>query len=159
MTAPATAGSRLGRGLAMTAVGALLTAIAAYLAAALGQFLLNGGDLVAALLREAPYVLFAGGAVTFALFVLLLLVSNLARPQRSHGASFWINVGLLVVAAVVGSIAGAVVVIASSAAASGLAFFGFFTAALAGLYLFFGGVAGLAITHFALFQSRPVADI
>lgn len=148
-------GAAIGRGLGMTGLAVLLTIPLSYLAAFGATSVLNGGDLGSAAFGEGPYVLAVGASAGFALFALLLLVSNLARPWRSNGASFWINVAVLVIAVVIGGIGSAVVLLIVSTLGSAAALFGVVTAALGGVCLFVAGVLALLITHFAVFRRRP----
>ncbi len=145
----------IGRGLGTTGLALLLTVPLGYLTAVALTLFLNGGDFWSAALSEGPYVLAVGASAGFALFAVFLLVSNLARPWRSNGASFWINVAVLIIAILVGGIGSAAVLLIVATTGSAAAFFGVFTAVLGGACLFVGGVLALVVTHFAVFRRRP----
>jgi hypothetical protein len=142
------------RPLAKTLVTILLTLAIAYVLATVVLMILNGSDLISTLVEDAWLALFSGGAVSIGLFLLFLLFSNVVGRRRGSGSVFWINVGALVVALVIGTLvtlAAGVFVGALTAGFGGLSILG---ALLAAGELFIGGVIALALTHFAIFKPR-----
>jgi hypothetical protein len=142
------------RPLAKTLMTVLLTLVIAYLLATVVLAILNGGDLISAAIEDAWFALFTGGAVSIGLFLLFLLFANIAGRRRGSGSQFWINVGTLVVALVIGTLttlAASVFVGALSVGLAGLSTLGTF---LAAGELFVAGILALALTHFAIFKPR-----
>jgi hypothetical protein len=142
------------RALGKTLTAFLLTLAIAYVLAVVVQTILNGGDVLLSIVDEAWRVLFAGGAVAIGLYLLFLLFINVVGRRRGAGSLYWINVGGLVVAILIGTL----VTLAVGA------FFGAFLIGFTGLpvlgtilaagELFIGGVVALALTHFAIFRPR-----
>jgi hypothetical protein len=142
------------RPLAKTLVTILLTLAIAYVLATIVLMLLNGSDLFSTLVEDAWLALFSGGAVSIGLFLLFLLFANVAGRRRGSGSQFWINVGALIVALVIGTLttlAAGVFVGALSVGLAGVSVLGAF---LAAGELFIGGVIALALTHFTIFKPR-----
>jgi hypothetical protein len=142
------------RPLAKTLVTILLTLAIAYVLATIILMILNGSDLVSTVVEDSWLALFTGGAVSIGLFLLFLLFANVAGRRRGSGSVFWINVGALIVALVIGTLvtlAAGVFVGALSVGLAGVSVLGAF---LATGGLFIGGVVALALTHFAIFKPR-----
>jgi len=142
------------RPLAKTLVTILLTLAIAYVLATVVLMILNGSDLISTVINDSWLALFTGGAVAIGLFLLFLLFTNVVGRRRGSGSQFWINVGALVVALVIGTLttlAASVFVGALSVGLAGLSTLGTF---LAAGELFIGGVIALALTHFAIFKPR-----
>ncbi|MGB3911499.1 MAG: hypothetical protein WBL06_13590 [Pseudolysinimonas sp.] len=140
--------------MAKTLVTILLTLAIAYVLATIVLMILNGSDLISTVVEDAWLALFTGGAVSIGLFLLFLLFANAAGHRRGSGSQFWINVGALVVALVIGTLvtlAAGVFVGALSVGLAGVSVLGAF---LASGELFIGGVIALALTHFAIFTPR-----
>lgn len=142
------------RPLAKTLVTILLTLAIAYLLATVVLAILNGTDLISTAIQDAWLALFTGGAVTIGLFLLFLLFSNIAGRRRGSGSQFWINVGALVIALVIGTLVTLAAGVFVGALSVGLAGFSVLGAVLAAGELFIGGVIALALTHFAIFTPR-----
>lgn len=142
------------RPLAKTLVTILLTLAIAYLLATVVLAILNGSDLISTAIQDAWLALFAGGAVTIGLFLLFLLFANIAGRRRGSGSQFWINVGALVIALVIGTLVTLAAGVFVGALSVGLAGFSVLGAVLAAGELFIGGVVALALTHFAIFTPR-----
>ena len=62
------------------------------------QTILNGGDIIQAVVTDTWRVLFSGGFVAIGLFLLFLLMANIAGRKRGCGSLFWINSGALIIA-------------------------------------------------------------
>lgn len=142
------------RPLAKTGVALLLTLAFAYVFATVVISILNGGDVIRALVVDAWRGLFTGGAVAFGLFVLFLLIANVAGRRRGSGSQFWINAGSLIVALVIGTAL-------TSAVGALLGFFSVGSSDVSVLgtlvtagELFFAGILALALTHFVVFRPR-----
>lgn len=116
--------------------------------------ILNGGDILTALLDEAWRVLFTGGAVSIGLFVLFLLFANVAGRRRGSGSQFWINVGALVIALVIGTLTTLAAGVFVGALSAGFAWLPALGALLAAGALLVAGVIALTLTHFAIFPPR-----
>lgn len=142
------------RVLAKTFVAVLLTVAFAYVFATIVQAILNGGDVIGALVEEAWRVLFTGGAVSLGLFVLFLLLANIAGRRRGSGSMFWINLGALVVALVIGTLTTLAAGVFVGALSAGFAWLSALGALLAAGEIFIGGTVALALTHFAIFKPR-----
>lgn len=142
------------RPLAKTLVTILLTLAIAYLLATVVLAILHGADLISTAIQDAWLALFTGGAVTIGLFLLFLLFANIAGRRRGSGSQFWINVGALVVAIVIGTLVTLAAGVFVGALSVGLAGFSVLGAVLAAGELFIGGVVALALTHFAIFTPR-----
>ena len=142
------------RPLAKTLVTILLTLAIGFVLSTVVLMILNGRDLISTVIEDSWLALFSGGAVSIGLFLLFLLFANIAGRRRGSGSQFWINVGALVVALVIGTLttlaAGAFV----GALSVGLAGIPVLVALLAAGELFVGGVIALALTHFAIFKPR-----
>ena len=142
------------RPLAKTLVAFLLTLAIAYVLATIVLMILNGSDLFSTVVEDSWLALFSGGAVSMGLFLLFLLFANVAGRRRGSGSQFWINVGALIVALVIGTLttlAAGVFVGALTVGQAGVSVLGAF---LAAGELFIGGVIALALTHFAIFKPR-----
>ena len=142
------------RPLGKTLIAILLTLAIAYLLATVALAVLNGGDLVAAAINDAWLALFTGGAVAIGLFALLLLLANVAGRRRGSGSIFWINVGMLVLAILIGTFTTLAAGVFVGALTAGLAWLSPLGAILAAGELFIGGVIALALTHFVIFKPR-----
>lgn len=142
------------RALGKTLTAFLLTLAIAYVLSVVVQAILNGGDVLRALLDDGWRVLFAGGAVASGLFLLFLLFVNVAGRRRGSGSLFWINSGGLVVAILVGTLVTLAVAAFFGAVFGGYTGIPFLGAILAAGELFIGGITGLALTHFAIFKPR-----
>lgn len=143
------------RPLAKTLVTILLTLAIAYLLATVVLAILNGGDVISAAIEDAWPTLFTGGAVSIGLFLLFLLFANAVGRRRGSGSQFWINVGALVVAIVIGTLTTLAAGVFVGALSAGFAWLPALGALLAAGTLFVGGILALAITHFAIFTPRP----
>jgi hypothetical protein len=142
------------RPLAKTLVTILLTLAIAYLLATVVLMILNGSDLISTVIQDSWLALFTGGAVSLGLFVLFLLFANVSGRRRGSGSQFWINVGALIVALVIGTLVTLVAGVFVGALSVGLAGISALEALLAAGELFIGGVIALALTHFAIFTPR-----
>lgn len=142
------------RPLAKTLVTILLTLAIAYVLATIILMILNGSDLISTLVEDSWLALFSGGAVSIGLFVLFLLFANVAGRRRGSGSQFWINVGALVVALVIGTLTTLAAGVFVGALTVGLAGVSVLGAFLAAGELFVAGVVALALTHFAIFKPR-----
>lgn len=142
------------RPLAKTLVAILLTLVIAYLLATVVLAILNGRNLIATAVEDSWLALFSGGAVSIGLFLLFLLFANFAGRRRGSGSQFWINVGVLVVALVIGTLTTLAAGVFVGALSVGLAGISVLSALLATGELFVGGVIALALTHFAIFKPR-----
>jgi hypothetical protein len=142
------------RPLAKTLVTILLTLAIAYLLATVVLMILNGSDLISTVIQDSWLALFTGGAVSLGLFVLFLLFANVSGRRRGSGSQFWINVGALIVALVIGTLVTLVAGVYVGALSVGLAGISALEALLAAGELFIGGVIALALTHFAIFTPR-----
>ncbi|WP_309710639.1 hypothetical protein [Pseudolysinimonas sp.] len=142
------------RPLAKTLVTILLTLAIAYVLATVVLAILNGRDLISTAIQDAWLALFTGGAVTIGLFLLFLLFANVAGRRRGSGSQFWINVGVLVVAIVIGTLTTLAAGVLVGALSAGFAWLSVLGSILAAGELFVGGVIALALTHFAIFTPR-----
>jgi hypothetical protein len=142
------------RPLAKTLVTILLTLAIAYLLATVVLMILNGSDIISTVIEDSWLALFTGGAVSIGLFTLFLLFANVSGRRRGSGSQFWINVGALIVALVIGTLVTMAAGIFVGALTVGLAGVSALSALLATGELFIGGVIALALTHFAIFKPR-----
>ena len=142
------------RPLAKTLVTILLTLAIAYLLATVVLMILNGSDLISTVIEDSWLALFTGGAVAIGLFLLFLLFANIAGRRRGSGSQFWINVGALILALVIGSLTTLAAGVFVGALSVGLAGFSTLDTLFAAGELFIGGVIALALTHFAIFKPR-----
>lgn len=142
------------RPLAKTLVTILLTLAIAYLLATVVLAILNGRNVITTAIEDAWLALFTGGAVAIGLFLLFLLFANVVGRRRGSGSQFWINVGALVIALVIGMLVTLAAGVFVGALSVGLAGFSVLGAVLAAGELFIGGVVALALTHFAIFTPR-----
>jgi hypothetical protein len=142
------------RPLGKTGVALLLTLAFAYVLSTIAIALVLGKDVVAVAVEDAWYALFTGGAVAIGLFALFLLIANVAGRRRGSGSQFWINVGSLIVAIVIGTLVTLFAGILVGALSAGFAWLSALGALLAAGELFIGGVLALALTHFAIFKPR-----
>ncbi|MEO5533508.1 MAG: hypothetical protein ABIR17_00050 [Pseudolysinimonas sp.] len=140
------------RPLGRTLVAFLLTLTFAYILGVIVQTILNGGDVVQAIVNDAWRVLFTGGFVAGGLFLLFLLLVNIAGRKRGSGSLFWINSGMLIIAIVLGTAITVAAGVFVGALAAGFGWLSTLGAFLAAGELFVGGVIALAITHFAVFR-------
>lgn len=142
------------RPLAKTLVTILLTLAIAYVLATIVLMILNGSDLFSTVIEDSWLALFSGGTVSIGLFLLFLLFANVAGRRRGSGSQFWINVGALVVALVIGTLVTLAAGVFVGALSVGLAGISVLAVLLASGELFIGGVIALALTHFAIFKPR-----
>lgn len=142
------------RPLAKTLVTILLTLAIAYVLATVILAILNGRNLISTAIEDAWLALFTGGAVSIGLFLLFLLFANIAGRRRGSGSQFWINVGALIVAIVIGTLTTLAAGVLVGALTVGLAWLSTLGSLLAAGELFVGGVIALALTHFAIFKPR-----
>jgi hypothetical protein len=142
------------RPLAKTGVAILLTLAIAYVLATIALSLVTGVDVITVAIRDAWLALFTGGAVAIGLFVLFLLIANVAGRRRGSGSQFWINVGALIVAILIGTLVTLFAGILAGALLAGFAWLSVLGALLAAGELFIGGVVALALTHFVIFTPR-----
>lgn len=149
---------RVRRAFAATFVALGITVVLALVLGGLWQTFVNGGDALSAFVVEAPRVLVTGGTVSLVLLLIGLFLFNLAARRSSNGASFWVNVAVLVLSVLIGSAGGFLVGLLIGAAASAFAWSVAFFAILAGVWIFFAGLIALAITHFAIFRTPAVAQ-
>lgn len=140
------------RPLARTLIAVLLTLVFAYILGVIVQTILNGGDVVGAIVNEAWLVLFSGGFVSIGLFVIFLLVANIVGRKRGSGSLFWINAGSLIIAIVLGTATTLAAGVLVGALSAGFAWLSTLGALLAAGELFAGGLIALAITHFAILR-------
>ena len=141
------------RPLGRTLVAFLLTLVFAYILGVIVQTILNGGDIVLAIVNDAWKVLFTGGFVAIGLFLLFLLLANIAGRKRGSGSLFWINSGALIIAIVLGTLVTLADGVFVGALSAGFAWLSTLGAFLAAGELFAGGLIALAITHFAVFRN------
>lgn len=142
------------RPLAKTLVTILLTLAIAYLLATVVLAILTGHDILTSATQDAWLALFSGGAVSIGLFLLFLLFANVIGRRRGSGSQFWINVGALIVALLIGTLTTLAASVFVGALSVGLAGMSVLGALLATGELFVGGVIALALTHFAIFKPR-----
>src|SRR5215207_54364 len=142
------------RPLAKTGIAILLALAIAYLLATVVLAILNGRNPVATAIEDSWLALFTGGAVSIGLFLLFLLFANIAGRRRGSGSQFWINVGALIIALVIGTLTTLAAGVFVGALSVGLAGVSTLGALLAAGELFVGGVIALALTHFAIFKPR-----
>lgn len=140
------------RALGKALVAFALTLVVAYVLSVVAQSIATGD--VAGSLGGGWRALFQGGTVAAGLFLLFLLVVNLVGRRRGSGSLFWINVGGLVVAIVIGLVVTLAVGGLVGALTIGYAGVPLLSAALAAGELFIGGVVALALTHFVIFRPR-----
>jgi len=142
------------RPVAKTGVAILLTLAIAYVLATITLSIVTGVDVVTVAIRDAWIALFTGGAVAIGLFLLFLLVANVAGRRRGSGSQFWINVGALVVAILIGTLVTLFAGILAGALLAGFEYLSVLGAILTAGELFIGGVIALALTHFVIFPPR-----
>lgn len=142
------------RPLAKTGVALLLTLAIAYLLATIALALLTGVNVITVAIRDAWLALFTGGAVSLGLFALFLLISNIAGRRRGSGSLFWINLGALIIALVIGTLVTLAAGVFVGALSAGFAWLSALGAILAAGELFVGGLIALALTHFVIFKPR-----
>lgn len=142
------------RPLGRTLVAFLLTLVFAYILSVIVQTILNGGDIVLAIVNDSWKVLFTGGFVSIGLFFLFLLLANIAGRKRGSGSLFWINSGALIIAIVLGTATTLAAGVFVGALSAGFAWLSTLGALLAAGELFAGGLIALAITHFAVFRNE-----
>lgn len=142
------------RPLAKTMVTVLLTLAIAYLLATVVLMILNGSDLISTVIQDSWLALFTGGAVSIGLFLLFLLFTNFAGRRRGGGSQFWVNVGALIVAILIGTLTTLAAGVFVGALSAGFAWLSTLGAILAAGELFIGGIVALALTHFAIFKPR-----
>jgi len=142
------------RPLAKTGVALLLTLALAYLFATVVISILNGGDVFRAVVQDAWLGLFTGGAVAVGLFALFLLIANVAGRRRGSGSQFWINVGSLIVALVIGTALTSAVAAILGVVSVGSSDVSVLGALVTAAELFIAGVLALALTHFVIFRPR-----
>lgn len=142
------------RPLAKTGVALLLTLAFAYVLGAIALALVLGKNVIAVAIEDAWLALFSGGAVSIGLFLLFLLIANVAGRRRGSGSQFWINVGALVIALVIGTLVTLAAGVFVGALSAGFAWLSVLGAVLAAGELFIGGIVALALTHFVIFKPR-----
>lgn len=142
------------RSLAKTLVTILLTLAIGFLLSTVVLMILNGRDLISTAVEDSWLALFSGGAVSIGLFLLFLVLANFVGRRRGSGSQFWINVGALVVALVIGTLTTLAAGVFVGALSAGFAWLSTFGTILAAGELFIGGVIALALTHFAIFTPR-----
>ncbi len=142
------------RPLAKTGVALLLTLAIAYVLGTVALALVLGENVITVAVEDAWLALFTGGAVSIGLFVLFLLVANLAGRRSGSGSQFWINVGALIVAILIGTFVTLGAGVFVGALSAGFAWLSVLGAILAAGELFIGGIIALALTHFVIFTPR-----
>jgi hypothetical protein len=142
------------RPLAKTGVAILLTLAIAYVLGTIALALVLGKNVIAVAVEDAWLALFTGGAVSIGLFVLFLLIANIAGRRRGSGSQFWINVGALIVAILIGTLVTLAAGVFVGALSAGFAWLSLLGAILAAGELFIGGILALALTHFLIFKPR-----
>jgi len=142
------------RPLAKTGMAILLTLAIAYVLATITLSLVTGVDVVTVAIRDAWLALFTGGAVSIGLFLLFLLIANVAGRRRGSGSQFWINLGALVIAILIGTLVTLFAGILAGALLAGFEWLSVLGAILAAGELFIGGILALALTHFVIFKPR-----
>lgn len=142
------------RPLAKTGMAILLTLAIAYLLATIALSLVTGVDVVTVAIEDAWLALFTGGAVSIGLFLLFLLVTNVAGRRRGSGSQFWINVGALIIAILIGTLVTLFAGILAGALLAGFEWLSVLGSILAAGELFIGGILALALTHFVIFKPR-----
>jgi hypothetical protein len=142
------------RPLGKTLVAFGLTLAIAYLLATAVLAVLNGGDILTAFVAEAWRMLFLGGTVSLGLFLLFLLFANIAGRRRGSGSQFWINVGALVIALVIGTLTTLAAGVFVGALSAGVEWLSALTSLLSAGAIFPAGVIALALTHFAIYRPR-----
>lgn len=143
--------------IARTLVAFLLTLVVAYVLGSIVQTILNGGDVVSAVVEETWRVLFTGGFVAIGLILLFWLVVNVAARRRGSGVLFWVNAGALILAILLGTGVTMAAGVLVGALSAGLQWLSLLGTVLAAGELFAGGLIALAIVHFALLKSDPTA--
>ena len=142
------------RPLAKTGVALLLTLAIAYLLGTIALALVLGKNVITVAIEDAWLALFSGGAVSIGLFVLFLLIANIAGRRRGSGSQFWINVGTLIIAILIGTLVTLAAGVMVGALSAGFAWLSVLGAVLAAGELFIGGILALALTHFVIFKPR-----
>jgi len=145
--------------LARTLAGFALTIVFAYVLGSVVQTILNGGDVISAVVQETWRVLFTGGLVALGLFLLFSLVVNYAARARGNGVLFWVNAGALVAAIVLGVLMSFAAGILVGALTGGLAWMSAFTSVLAAGEIFAGGLIALAVVHFGVMKTDPAPAV
>jgi hypothetical protein len=142
------------RPLAKTGVAILLTLAIAYVLGAIALALVLGKNVIIVAIEDAWLALFTGGGVSVGLFVIFLLIANIAGHRRGSGSQFWINVGALIIAIVIGTLVTLAAGVLVGALSAGFAWLSVLGAILAAGELFIGGILALALTHFVIFKPR-----
>lgn len=142
------------RPLAKTGVAILLTLAIAYVLGTIALALVLGKDVITVAIEDAWLALFTGGGVSIGLFLLFLLIANVAGRRRGSGSQFWVNVGALIVALVIGTLVTLGAGVMVGALSAGFAWLSLLGAVLAAGELFIGGILALALTHFVIFKPR-----
>lgn len=140
------------RALGKVFVAVLLTLAFAYVLGVIVQAVVTAEILEA--FAAAGLLLFEGGIVSIGLMLLFLLVTDIAGRRRGSGSLFWINVGALVIAVLIGTFAVAAVGLFVGALSVGAAGPSALGSLVVGVEIFVGGVIALALTHFAIFKPR-----
>jgi hypothetical protein len=99
-------------------------------------------------------MLVLGGTVSLGLFLLFLLFANIAGRRRGSGSQFWINVGALVIALVIGTLTTLAAGVFVGALSAGVEWLSALTSLLSAGAIFPAGVIALALTHFAIYRPR-----
>ena len=142
------------RPVAKTGVAILLTLAIAYVLATIALSLVTGRDILTVAIQDAWLALFTGGAVSIGLFLMFLLIANVAGRRRGSGSQFWINLGALIVALLIGTVVTLAAGVFVGALSAGFAWLSVLGAVLAAGELFIGGILALALTHFVIFKPR-----
>lgn len=138
------------RALLETAVAVVLTAVFAVLLYGLIDF---QGDWQAAFLDEAPRAIASGFLAGGIIWILALIIGNLAGRRRSSWVRFVTNIISLLVAAIVNLVIWAVL----GFTMGGWAVLLVAIAVVTGLVVLGAGLLALVVTHFVLFRTRAVA--
>jgi hypothetical protein len=149
------------RPLLQTLLTVVLTAVLAILIGGLVQAFLNGGDFAAAFTTEAPTVLLIGGSLSMLLLIGLLLLANIRAQRGGALGRFWVQVGLLVLASAVGTVAVFLLGLLAGATGAGgglLPLFAGIAAVSAGIWITIGGIVALVLVHFLIAPRVRAAD-
>lgn len=142
------------RPLGKTGVALLLTLAFAYVLSTVVIAVLVGKNVITVAIEDAWFALFSGGAVAFGLFALFLLIANVAGRRRGSGSQFWVNLGSLIVALLIGTLVTVFAGVLVSTLSAGFAGISTLDALLVAAELFVAGILALALTHFVIFKPR-----
>lgn len=146
------------RPLVQTLLTVAITMLLAIIVGGIVQTFLNGGDVVAAFLTEAPTVLINGGSVALLLILVFLLVANYVGRRGSNGAKFWVQVALVVLADAAGTVAMFMMGLLLGATGGAFAWFVALAGVSAGIWILIGGILALVIVHFAVYRDPVGAE-